>query len=269
MAGAEARVPVSGDVTGEGSARGGRAVKRALDVLASAAGLLLLSPLLLGVAFLVWWDDRHHPLYIASRVGRGGEMFRMVKLRSMRVGADRSGVDSTAGDDPRITRVGAFIRRWKLDEVSQLWNVLRGDMSLVGPRPNVERDVRLYTSVERGLLSVRPGITDFASIVFSDESDILEGDPDPDLGYNQRIRPWKSRLGLHYVEHRSLWIDLQLIVATVVNSASRSTALSWVARLLERTGCPKDVVEVARRREPLQPAPPPGATEIVRSRTAN
>src|ERR1051325_783504 len=251
---------------GRVESRDGDVAKRALDVIVSVAGLLILSPVLLLCGLLIWLEDRHHPLYMAPRVGRGGESFRMVKFRSMVVNADRTGVDSTAGDDRRITRMGRIIRGLKLDEVSQLWNVARGDMSLVGPRPNVERDVRLYTPAERGLLSVRPGITDFASIVFADEGEILRGATDPDLRYNQIIRPWKSRMGLHYVSVRSPSLDMRLIAATVMNGFSRVSALNWVARMLRETGAEPALAEIALRRRPLEAAPPPGATEIVRSR---
>ena len=162
--------------------------------------------------------------------------------------------------------MGGVIRRLKLDEVSQLWNVASGDMSLVGPRPNVERDVRLYTLVERRLLSVRPGITDFASIVFADEGEILRGATDPDLRYNQVIRPWKSRMGLHYVEVRSVGLDLRLIAATVVNGFSRRRALDWVAKMLKETEADPVLADIAERTKPLEAGPPPGASEIVRSR---
>lgn len=242
--------------------------KRLLDLLVSFIGLVLASPVLVPVMFLVWWQDRHSPFYVASRVGRGNRPFRMVKLRSMRIGADKSGVDSTSAGDSRITPVGHFIRRYKLDEVTQLWNVLLGDMSLVGPRPNVERETRLYTEVEQKLLTVQPGITDYASIVFSDEGDILEGQPDPDLAYNQLIRPWKSRLGLFYIEDRSLILDLKLIVLTVVAIVSRPNALLAVSRELEARGAPPELVQIALRRDRLIPHPPPGTTEVVTSRAA-
>jgi len=240
--------------------------KRVMDMLASATGLLVLSPVLIVVCALIWLEDRHSPFYVAPRIGLGRRPFRMVKLRSMIVRADRNGVDSTAKGDARITRIGRVIRRFKLDEFSQLWNVLRGDMSLVGPRPNVERDVRLYTAVERHLLDVRPGITDFASIVFADEGDILEGAADPDLRYNQVIRPWKSRLGLHYIAHASLWLDVRLVMATVLTAISRPFALAWIATMLARSGADADLIVTARRQAPLVPAPPPGARDIVRSR---
>ena len=242
--------------------------KRTMDLVASGVGLLVFLPVLLLVSALIWLEDRHGPLYLAPRVGSGGRTFQMIKLRSMVVRADRSGVDSTAKSDRRITRVGAWIRRFKLDELSQLWNVLRGDMSLVGPRPQVQRDVALYTAAERGLLAARPGITDFSSIVFADEGEILEGAADPDLRYNQLIRPWKSRLGLHYVARRTLWLDLRLVAATLLHAVARRRALMWVAALLAETGADPRLIGVARRDAPLVAAPPPGARETVSSRTA-
>jgi lipopolysaccharide/colanic/teichoic acid biosynthesis glycosyltransferase len=145
--------------------------------------------------------------------------------------------------------------------VPQLWNVLRGDMSFVGPRPNVPTEVALYSAVERGLLAVRPGITDFASIVFSDEGEILRGSKDPDRDYNLLIRPWKSRLGLHYVAVRSLWLDTSLILVTALALTSRTRALRGVRRLLRASGAAGEVVRVAERTERLLPTPPPGVTE--------
>lgn len=242
-------------------------MKRALDIAVAAVGLVLLSPLLVVLATAIYLQDYHSPFYIAGRVGRSEKTFRMVKFRSMVVRADASGVDSTAGDDPRITSLGKFIRRFKLDEIPQLWNVLRGEMSLVGPRPNVERETVLYTSDERRLLSVRPGITDLSSIVFADEGEILEGSDDPDLRYNQIIRPWKSRLGLLYVDAKpSVMRDMKVIWLTVRGAFDRSTALTAVHSLAGSLGAPGDLLEVVKRTAPLPPAAPPGAVDIVRSR---
>jgi lipopolysaccharide/colanic/teichoic acid biosynthesis glycosyltransferase len=242
-------------------------MKRLLDLTAAAAGLLLLSPLLVPVAILIWLQDYHSPFYIAARSGRGGRPFRMVKFRSMVVRADRTGVDSTSGDDPRITALGRWIRRTKLDEVPQLWNVLRGDMSLVGPRPNVERETILYTPEEKRLLEVRPGITDLASIVFSDEGEILRGSPDPDVRYNQVIRPWKSRLGLLYVKRAgSIGLDLRIVLLTLRSVAGRQETLEDVSALVRKLGGDEELVEVARRTGPLRSAPPPGASQVVQSR---
>ncbi|EHR72935.1 glycosyl transferase possibly involved in lipopolysaccharide synthesis [Burkholderiales bacterium JOSHI_001] len=234
-------------------------IKRIFDILCAVVGLLLISPVVVPVMFLVWWEDKHSPFYVAPRVGRGGRPFRMVKLRSMVINADRIGATSTKADDRRITPVGHFIRRYKLDELTQLWNVLRGDMSMVGPRPQVQSGVDLYTPLERDLLKVRPGITDFASIVFADEGDILAGHPDPDAGYNALIRPGKSELGLYYVQHHSLAVDLALVRLTLQTIVSRDKALAEVQRLLQRMGAPAHLVALAGRREPLRPGLPPGA----------
>jgi lipopolysaccharide/colanic/teichoic acid biosynthesis glycosyltransferase len=190
----------------------------------------------------------------------------MVKLRSMVVRADRTGVDSTAASDPRITRMGRLIRKLKLDELTQLWNVLWGQMSLVGPRPNVERETRLYSDLEKGLLSVRPGITDLASIVFADEGEILQGQPDPDLAYNQLIRPWKSRLGLFAIDHQSLIFDLYQVFLTLLGALSRRAALALVSRALRRRGAEEALWRVALRQDPLMPTPPPGLDQLVTSR---
>lgn len=242
-------------------------LKRAMDMGLSAFGLVATSPILLPVMALIYRQDGHSPFYVAPRVGKNGKPFRMVKLRSMVIHADKSGVDSTGENDNRITPLGRFVRRYKLDELPQLWNVFKGDMSLVGPRPNVERDVALYSETERELLSVRPGITDFSSIVFSDEGEILKDSEDPDLDYNQRIRPWKSRLGLAYVRHHNVVMDLQLIVLTVVAILSKPLALRGVQRLLQGLPIEDRVRVVALRMNPLKAFPPPGMDQIVLSRT--
>jgi lipopolysaccharide/colanic/teichoic acid biosynthesis glycosyltransferase len=241
-------------------------IKRIFDILMSFFGLLVTSPILLLAMFLVWKEDKKPPFYIASRSGRNDTTFKMVKLRSMVVDADKSGVDSTSGNDMRITPIGHKIRKYKLDELIQLWNVLIGDMSLVGPRPNVKTETNLYTDVERGLLSVRPGITDFSSIVFSDEGDILEGRDDPDLSYNQLIRPWKSRLGLIYIENQSIFLDIQLIFYTVVAIVSKQKALNWISEQLKRMNIDKNIISISRRNIELYPFPPPGSDEIVSAR---
>ena len=242
-------------------------MKRVLDVLIAAAGLVLLAPLIAALTIAIYLQDYHSPFYVAPRTGLGDRQFRMIKFRSMIVRADRSGVDSTAGDDPRITRFGKFVRRFKLDEIPQLANVLFGSMSLVGPRPNVERETVLYTAEEKRLLTVRPGITDLASIVFADESEILAGSDDPDLRYNQIIRPWKSRLGLLYVDSpRSLSADCRILFLTILNSLDRNAALEGVHSLAASLGADAELLSVTSRKHPLPPAAPPGAMEIVRAR---
>jgi lipopolysaccharide/colanic/teichoic acid biosynthesis glycosyltransferase len=244
-------------------------LKRLFDVTASAFGLVLVSPVLLPVMFLVWRQDRYSPLYVAPRVGRNDQPFNMIKLRSMVINADESGVDSTGANDNRITAVGQFIRRYKLDELTQLWNVFKGDMSLVGPRPNVKRETDLYTPVERKLLSVKPGITDISSIVFSDEGDILKDQPDPDIAYNQLIRPGKSTLGLLYIENQSLWLDIKLCFLTVIAVLSREKALAGVQKILKDINALDEVLQLAQRTQALVPRPPPGGNRIVTSRDGN
>lgn len=244
-------------------------IKRLFDLTVSAVGLVLASPVLLPVIFLVWLQDKHSPFYVAPRVGRNELPFKMIKLRSMVVNADKSGIDSTAANDNRITALGLFIRRYKLDELTQLWNVLKGDMSLVGPRPNVKRETDLYTPVEQKLLRVKPGITDISSIVFSDEGDILKGQSDPDIAYNQLIRPGKSLLGLLYIENQSFSIDLRLCFLTFIALFSREKALSGVHEILRSINAQEHVIRMAQRRQALVPTPPPGGDRIVTSRDGN
>jgi lipopolysaccharide/colanic/teichoic acid biosynthesis glycosyltransferase len=237
--------------------------KRAFDILAASLGLLLFSPLLLLVMGAIWLQDRHSPFYIAPRVSHRGGVFHMVKFRSMVVNADKIGGSSTAATDRRITPVGRFVRAYKIDEIIQLWNVLVGDMSLTGPRPQVLSDASLYTSEEKRMLTVRPGITDLASIVFSDEGEILRGSPNPDLLYNQIIRPWKSRLALLYVDHRTFWSDLEVIRLTAVAIVSRKRALQGVQRILLAWGADQMLRDAALRNRSLAPYPPPGASEVA------
>lgn len=241
--------------------------KRLFDFVLALVGLAVASPIFVAVAVAIWLQDRHSPFYVADRTGRDGRPFRMVKFRSMVVRADRTGVDSTAGDDPRITTVGRIVRRFKLDELPQLLNVVRGDMSFVGPRPNVPREAALYTAEERHLLSLRPGITDLASIVFADEGEILRASTDPDLRYHQVIRPWKSRLALLYVAAPwSLRTDLQLLWLTILSAIARPRALASCAELVRRLGGDQELAHVAARQSPLRAAPPPGAATVVQQR---
>ena len=177
-------------------------MKRVFDLFCSIIGIFVLIPIFLPVLLLVYIQDFRSPLFIADRIGKNFTSFKMIKIRSMIVNSN-DGFQSTSSNDPRITHIGYFIRKFKLDELSQLVNVCLGQMSLVGPRPNVKSETDEYTNIEKKLLSVKPGITDFSSIVFSDEGEILKESDDPDLDYNQLIRPWKSRLGIFYIENRS------------------------------------------------------------------
>jgi len=237
-------------------------IKRFFDIVFSFCGLLIFSPVLLTFIFLIWINDKGNPLYSASRVGKDNKTFRMIKLRSMVLNADKTGVSSTSSNDNRITPIGAIIRKYKLDELMQLWNVLTGDMSLVGPRPNVESETRNYTKVEKKLLTEKPGITDFASIVFSDEGEILKNSSNPDLDYNRLIRPWKSRLGIFYIENKSVMIDLKIIFFTVVAIFKKQLAINWVVEQLKSFNCDEKLINIASRKEPLKPSKPPGSNKI-------
>lgn len=237
-----------------------------LDTLISFFGLLFFNFIAIPLLILIWLYDFHSPLYISNRVGKGGRLFKMVKLRTMIFNADKTGVDSTSANDKRITPVGRFIRKYKLDEFIQLWNVFIGTMSLVGPRPNVKRETDLYTSEEKRLLSVKPGITDFSSIIFADEGEILKDSNDPDIDYNQLIRPWKSRLGLIYIDNQSFLLDIKLIALTALAFCSRKLALKGVRSILCRLNADQKILDVALRQYELKPYPPPGSNKIVTSR---
>jgi lipopolysaccharide/colanic/teichoic acid biosynthesis glycosyltransferase len=236
-------------------------LKRCFDIAVALTGLVIFSPILLAVAAAIWLQDRGSPFYIAPRARAGGS-FKMIKFRSMVINADKAGGSSTAASDSRITPIGHFVRSYKIDEIVQLWNVLRGDMSLVGPRPQTLGAAELYTAAESRMLTVRPGITDVASIVFADEGEILRGSSNADLLYNQIIRPWKSRLALAHIDHRTFWTDLRVIFLTIAAPVSRQAALRGVEKLLLRWEVDPLIVRMAARRGPLMPYPPPGASSI-------
>ena len=191
--------------------------------------------------------------------------FRMIKIRSMIINADSSNVSSTSNNDNRLTSIGKIIRRYKLDELSQLINVFIGDMSFVGPRPQVINHVlNEYTEKEKQILNIKPGITDFSSIIFSDEGEILSNSKNPDLDYNQLIRPWKSRLAIFYLNNRNIIIDFQLIVFTLISIYSRDIALKLVSRKLDSLGAEKALVNLSTRKFPLEPKSPPGSSDILK-----
>lgn len=241
-------------------------MKRLFDFFLSFFGLIILSPILFIFFILIFLQDFNYPFYIASRVGKNGVPFNMVKFRSMIIDASASGVDSTASDDKRITRIGRIVRKFKIDEIPQLFNVVIGEMSFVGPRPNVESETRMYSKVEQRILSVKPGITDFSSIVFSDEGDILEGSDDPDLKYNQIIRPWKSRLALLYIDKRTLMIDIKIIIWTVLGVFSKKYVLKNITNFLKSINSDNLLIEVCKRVEEPMAYHPPGFNKIISKR---
>ncbi|GLH68475.1 sugar transferase [Geothrix rubra] len=189
--------------------------KRTFDLFWSALGLVVLSPVLLLVALLVKLEDGGPVFFRQVRVGRGGRPFRIWKFRTMVVDAERRGGAITVGQDIRITRIGRYLRSTKLDEFPQLLNVLSGEMSLVGPRPEVPRYVDHYTEAQRGILGLRPGITDLASIKYRNESELLGQAEDPEATYIQEVLPDKIRINLAYASRAGVWSDFLVILATL------------------------------------------------------
>ena len=190
---------------------------RLCDIVFSLLGLILLLPVFLIVAVWIVLDDHGPVFYRQQRVGKDGRDFSLLKFRSMRMHADKQSLITIGERDPRVTRAGYYIRRYKLDELPQLWNVLVGDMSLVGPRPEVRRYVNTYTPEQRCVLSVRPGITDYASIEYIDENAILASAEDPDKTYIEQIIPAKIALNMRYINHRTLGEYFKIILLTFVN----------------------------------------------------
>ncbi len=188
---------------------------RFFDILLSSIGLILLSPLLLLVYVLVRTESKGPGFYSQKRIGKDGVPFRLYKFRSMRRGSDKGHLITVGGRDSRITKVGYYIRKYKIDELPQLWNVLTGDMSLVGPRPEVERYVRLYTPEQRIVLSVKPGITDYASIAFSNENELLGQAKDPEEMYVNEIMPKKIEYNLNFINNRTLVEYFKIIFMTL------------------------------------------------------
>ena len=190
-------------------------MKRIFDIVASVCGLIVLSPLFLILAVWIKLDSKGPVFYRQVRVGKNNKDFRIFKFRSMREGADKGSLVTIGGADPRITRSGYFIRKFKLDELPQLINVFVGDMSLVGPRPEVRHYVNYWTPEQMHVLDVRPGITDPASIQFRNENDLLDKAKNPEEYYINVIMQEKIRLYLEYVENHSLWYDIKLIFKTI------------------------------------------------------
>jgi lipopolysaccharide/colanic/teichoic acid biosynthesis glycosyltransferase len=199
-------------------------LKRVFDIAFALCALLISAPVLVAVALWIKLDSRGSVLFRQERVGSQGRLFKIYKFRTMRMDSDGAGAQITVGVDPRITRAGTFLRRYKLDELPQFVNVLAGDMSVVGPRPEVPRYVAMYPSDARHLiLSVRPGITDLASVAYRDESALLAGAENPEAFYIQVVMPAKLRHGVLYVQKRSLWFDVLIIWRTVSAIFSRGS----------------------------------------------
>jgi len=190
--------------------------KRLFDIIFSFLGLVLVSPLLLVITLLIKKESPGPVFYRGVRIGKGGRSFRIFKFRTMVKNAEELGGPSTAGDDPRLTKIGKFLKKYQLDELPQLINVLKGEMSLVGPRPEVKMYVDMMSDEERNtILSIQPGMTDLASLWNFHESEILKGSPDPEKTYLEKIRPEKIRLQMEYVKNRSFLLDLKIVLKTI------------------------------------------------------
>lgn len=214
-------------------------LKRTFDIVASAIGLFVFSPLLVPVIAWVKIDSAGPVFYRGRRAGRGNVPFGIFKFRSMVVNAEQLGGSSTSGEDPRVTRSGRFIRRYKIDELSQLINVILGDMSLVGPRPEITAYTDQYSGEHLEILAVRPGITDWASIWNADEGGVLAGAKDPDRAYELLIQPTKLQLQLRYVRTRTFFSDLKIIFYTlhrIVDASFYPRELADVPRLESGAG---------------------------------
>jgi lipopolysaccharide/colanic/teichoic acid biosynthesis glycosyltransferase len=197
-------------------------MKRLFDVVASALGLIVLSPLLLLTALAVRLFDGAPVLFVQERIGRGGKPFRMYKFRTMKV--NNGGPQITVGGDARITKTGRALRKTKFDEFPQLWNVLKGEMSFVGPRPEVARYVDLYAPADREILNLKPGITDPASLIYSNESEILARQTDPEKYYVEVVMPHKIAINRAYAKHANLFTDLKMIAYTVLHGLGMKLA---------------------------------------------
>ena len=189
-------------------------LKRIFDIILSLFGLMILFPFMLIIAILIKLDSKGPVFFKQIRVTKNGREFKIFKYRTMRVGSDKYS-QITVGKDNRITKIGAFLRKYKLDEIPQLINVLIGDMSLVGPRPEVPKYVALYTDEQKEILKVRAGITDYASIEFSDENDLLASEEDPEKAYIEKVMPKKIELNKKYISEISILTDIKIILLTI------------------------------------------------------
>lgn len=189
--------------------------KRIFDLLVSSIAILLLLPFFILVAIFIALDSKGNVIYAQDRVGRNKVNFRLFKFRTMCTNADKQGLLTVGDHDSRITRVGYWLRKYKIDELPQLFNILKGDMSFVGPRPEVSKYVELYDASQQRVLSVKPGITDWASIEYIDENELLASASDPEMYYKTKIIPRKIIQNLRYIDHKNLWVDLKIILLTI------------------------------------------------------
>ena len=196
-------------------------MKRIIDISLSAIALVVLSPLFLIISILIICSSRGNFIYTQTRVGKDNTDFTLLKFRTMRIDADKNGLLTIGSGDSRITLMGTFLRKYKIDEFPQLWNILIGDMHIVGPRPEVRKYVDLYSEEQKKILTIRPGLTDYASLEYIDESEILEKSEDPEKTYIEVILPHKIELNLQYLNNQSTKEDLKIIAGTLKKIVSR------------------------------------------------
>lgn len=230
-------------------------------ILAILLFIILLLPTLI-VLFLVFKEDLQNPIYSSKRVKKNSEPFSLYKIRSMRVLQEKNTIKSTSYNDPRISKIGSVIRKYKIDEIPQLINIIKNEMSFVGPRPNVIEEVSLYSNLETKLLDVKPGITDYASIIFSDEAEILKNSKNANLDYNLLIRPWKSLIGLYYVKNNNIFMDLEIILLTAISLFDKKFPIKYISKKLLRHDF-KTFSKLFNPERILVPTIPPGHNRLV------
>jgi lipopolysaccharide/colanic/teichoic acid biosynthesis glycosyltransferase len=234
---------------------------RYLNFFVSLFIFILALPIILISILAVYLNDFGNPIYSARRVGKNFKEFKMLKIRTMIINAEHTGINSTSNNDKRITKIGKIIRKFKIDELLQLLNVLNGEMNIVGPRPNVWADVNKYNNIEKKILTIKPGITDISSIIFSDEGSILKSSKNPDITYDQLIRPWKSRFCLIYIKEQSTSFDLYIVYLTILSLINKKLALNQLKKSLSKLGLKGKILDIAQRKIKLEPSDPPEKDE--------
>lgn len=240
---------------------------RLFHMLFSLIVIILSSPIIIFALLSVFFYDFKNPLYFAKRVGQNGKQFIMIKIRTMSVARSSNEFVSTSADDTRITPIGILIRKYKLDELVQFLNVIFGSMSIVGPRPLPKADYDQLNDFEQSAYDLLPGITDFSSIIFSDEGEILRGYDDADFAYNQIIRPWKSCLVHLYKENKSLRTDIYLIFLTALTLFDKKKAITYIYRFALRVKASNQLLDLIPRQGPVpQIKPPTRITNIMKEK---
>jgi len=237
--------------------------KRFIDAIAASFLLVVFTPLIGICAFIIWLQDGNSPIFCQTRCGKHRTKITIFKLRSMTLSVNDSGIGTTSENDGRITKFGSLIRKLKIDELPQLMNVIYGDLSLVGPRPQTVAEANLYTEVEEEIFNAKPGMTDLASVVFSDLNTIVASAADPNVAYHQLVRPWKSRLALLYVQKSSLKLDICILGLTAICIFSSRFAARLASQLLGVIHAETDLTNFTKRDQPLTPQPPPGSATII------